>query len=274
MLNMPISIDIIKSFRELSLHQASPLSPNVAKAFESLSIGNNTIILTPAQERTITAETPEIVPFPKHLFPQLKSLTRGRNKKQSLGMEGLPHNFEYSYNPSRPFESLLRCGNFQPPSLHPNHQLPATQQPTRYYLEQIDFYTDNHGPDPFWTEPEMPRPGPLKAVVLFLLSLFFRIISPAAIAGKSILSPLSTVLRRGVLWALIKPVKLLYGLVVSVEWEVFVLMALATQLVKLLPGIGSAVLEVGERREQEPVWTIFVGGDQAIGNGHVYMGHS
>lgn len=278
LLKMALQTDLIKSFRELSLHQTSPLEPDLINALESLSINQEIapIDLTPVQERALTARTPEIVPFPQHLFPQLQPLTRHWNNKTPLGMEALPRNNEYFYNPNRPFESLPRYGTSNPLPPRPPQQAAFGNVlvPTRYYEEQSPFYADNLGSDPFANEPEQIKFGPLKVLVLAFLAIFFRFVgSPVTITVRVVIPSLSTIIQLFLLWALVKPFKLLCRVVRSVEWEAFVVMALAAQIVKLLPGLGGAAVETGEIPE-EPVWKLLMGGGHAIGNGPVYVGHS
>ena len=212
-------------------------------------------------------------PFPDHLFPQLRSLKRAIAKQQRIKqME--PMNWQAGIRPDRPFEPLQNNFFSQPrPQPPPPPQQPHSQRqiPTQYYLEQAAFYAENFGPDPYATEPEIIQPGPLKVLVV----RFITILRKAAVPGLSILASLVfglTVLGRLLSsWALRFPFKKICTFVANLEWEALVAMALATQCVKLLPGMGGEVVTDG-REGGGPVYTIFVGRGRAIGNGPVMPG--
>jgi hypothetical protein len=68
------------------------------------------------------------------------------------------------------------------------------------------------------------------------------------------------------------PIKKICTFIGSVEWEVVLALALAWEFVKLLlPGMGGEVLNDGGEPDG-PIYTIFLKGGQAIGNGPVVRG--
>ena len=71
-------------------------------------------------------------------------------------------------------------------------------------------------------------------------------------------------------WAVRIPFKL-YRAILSVRWEMFLVMAIANQIVSLLLGMDGEVLTDGGEGDG-PVYTIFVQGGCAIGNGPVMGG--
>jgi hypothetical protein len=215
-----------------------------------------------------------IDPFPDHIFLQLRSLKRSIQKaKRAKQMEAM--HWPSGIRANRPFEPISQHiqNNFftTPPRPRPQPLLrPALrprQIPTQYYLEQARFYEENFGPDPFATEPEVIQPGPLKVLVVSLINLLAKFCLPTLDAGALAVSgfiAISSLVFRG-LWTLLK-----FGcsVVCSIEWEAFVAMVVASQLVKFLPGMdGEALADGGEG--DGPVYTVFVKSGRAIGSGPV-----
>jgi len=232
-------------------------------------------ILAPPPQAPISSHPSDfrLDPFPDHIFPQLRSLKRSIQKaRKAKQMEAM--HWQSGIRPNRPFEPIaqrLQNNFFTTPQslLRP---VPRPRQiPTQYYLEQAPFYIENLGPDPFATEPEVIKPGPLKVLVFSVINLLAKFFLPTLNVGASAVSGFIATYNlvfRG-LWALVK-----FGcsLVCSIEWEALVAMAVASQLVKFLPGMGGEVLADGGEADV-PVYTIFVKRGRAIGNGPV-MGES
>lgn len=216
-------------------------------------------------------------PFPDHIFPQLRSLKRSIQKaRKAKQMEAI--HWQSGIRPNRPFEPIperLQNNFFTTPSRPQPQSLlrPAPchrQIPTQYYLEQAPFYVENLGPDPFATEPEVIKPGPLKVLVFSVINpakFFLPTLNVGTSAVSGFIATCNLVFRG--LWTLVK-----FGcsLLCSIEWEALVAMAVASQLVKFLPGMGGELLTDGAEADG-PVYTIFVKGGRAIGSGPV-MGES
>jgi len=171
------------------------------------------------------------------------------------------HSLDYYHSP-RPHHNVIPFPNPAPAEQR------VRQIPTAYYLEQAPFYAEYFGPDPYATEPEVIRPGPLKIFVYALLSLFSSPLSTIknfflALATAGPLLAVFNFVSSG----LLAFVKLVCGHVADVHWDVFVAMALANVLVKLLPEIGGEI--VMKQEVDEPVYTLFVKGGEAIGSGAV-----
>jgi len=212
-----------------------------------------------------------IDPFPNHIFPQLRSLKRSIQKaKRAKRME--PIHWQSGIRPNRPFEPISQHiqNNFfnTPPRAEPPlRPTPRSRpNPTQYYLEQAAFYVENFGPDPFATDREVIKPGPLKVLVCSVINFLAKVFLPTLKAGASTVSgfvAFSNLVFQG-LWTLLK---VGCSLVCSIEWEALVAMAVASQLVKFLPGMGGALADGGEG--EGPVYTMFVQGGRAIGSGPV-----
>jgi hypothetical protein len=213
-------------------------------------------------------------PFPDHLFPQIRSFKRIIAKRQRIDhME--PINWQAGIRPDHPFEPVRNTVFFSIPRPvpPPPPQQPRRQRkiPTQYYLEQAPFYAENFGPDPYANKPETVQHGPLKVLVLKLITT----LSKLTIPGLNILAPLVFgLLRLGrflASWILRFPFKRGCTFIANMEWEALVAIVLANQIAKILPGLGGEVImDSGE--SDGPVYTVFVGARRAIGNGPVMPG--
>jgi hypothetical protein len=185
--------------------------------------------------------------------------------------------WESGIRPNRPFEHFQQQVSFSPPRPPPPPPPQASRQrqiPTQYYLEQAPFYAENFGPDPFATEPEVIQPGPLKALVLKFLRIFRACVVPGLDVIASLVFGLLLLARLIAHWVLLIPFKTFYEVLLSVEremFEMFLVIAIANQIVSLLLGIDGEVLTDGGEGEG-PVYTMFVQGGRAIGNGPVMGG--
>lgn len=213
----------------------------------------------------------DIGPFPDHIILQLRSLKRAIVKKHS-NME--PLNWQAGLRPNRPFEPLQNNLFLLPPRpAPPPPPRPCRQKqiPTQYYLEQAPFYAENFGPDPYAYEPEVIQPGLLRIFVINFATIFAEVTIPGFNILASLVSRLSLIRHFMASWSLRVPVKKICGWARSVKWEAAVALALATQVVKLLPGMDGEVLMDGGKGGG-PIYTIFVAGRRAIGNGPVMPG--
>ncbi|KAE9372088.1 hypothetical protein N431DRAFT_439202 [Stipitochalara longipes BDJ] len=222
-------------------------------------------------------------PFPDHVFPQLRSLKREiarayRNRQME------PVHWQSGIRPNRPFEPLRNNLFLSPlPRVHsrflPQAPPPAPAQqarrqcqiPTQYYLEQAPFYAENFGPDPYAHESEVIQPTPLQVAVLKFATIFSKLAVPGLNTLTSLVFGLFVLARLIASWALQYPIKKICSLIGSVEWEACLALALAYEFAKLLPGMGGEALTDGGERDG-PIYTIFVTGRQAIGNGPVVPG--
>jgi hypothetical protein len=213
-------------------------------------------------------------PFPDHIYPQLRALKRATTKAhRRRQME--PLHWDSGFRPDRPFEHIQN--NFMLPLRPPPrpHQARYRDQvPTRYYLEQAAFYTENHGPDPFATEPKAIQPGPLKVLVLKFQTVLSRVVSPGLNLFPSTVSrllPLSQIIVTLVPRFLLEKICSLVG---SVEWETLLALGIAFQLVNLLPGMSGQVLAdgYGGGGGAPPAYTIYVQAGRVIGTGPVLAG--
>lgn len=260
------------------------LSPSDAGVDPTINSRTN---FNPSFNLQINGNDPDVV-FPPHIFPQLESLKRDIKHSEISDEDMEPLHWPTGRRPNRPFETInsdwlsilhsLSPRSFPaPPTPAPapptrRSAPPVKQCPTAYYLEQAAFYSQIPGPDPFYTPPSPMRPGPLKIFVHALLSLFFWVLTPLLPAVKQFGSGVLAVLR-WLSWVLVLPVKFAVGAVKTVEWrwDVVLAVALAAQLVRLLPGVGVGVRGGGEDGEgpSGPVYTVYVAGRNAIGNGAV-----
>jgi hypothetical protein len=213
----------------------------------------------------------DLDPFPDHIFPQLRSLKR-RIAKANQHKQMDPVHWRSGIRPNRPFEHFQQKVSFSPPRPPPPPQQASRQSqiPTQYYLEQAPFYAENFGPDPFATEPEVIQPGPLKILVLKFLRIFGACVVPGLDVVASLVFGFLLLARLIAYWAVRIPFKL-YRAILSVRWEMFLVMAIANQIVSLLLGMDGEVLTDGGEGDG-PVYTIFVQGGRAIGNGPVMGG--
>lgn len=218
----------------------------------------------------------DLDPFPDHIFPQLRSLKR-RIAKANRHKQMDPMDWESGIRPNRPFEHFQQQVSFSPPRPPPPPPPQASRRrqiPTQYYLEQAPFYAENFGPDPFATEPEVIQPGPLKVLVLKFLRIFRACVVPGLDVIASLVFGLLLLARLIAHWVLLIPFKTLYEALLSVEremFEIFLMIAIANQIVSLLLGMDGEVLTDGGEGEG-PVYTMFVQGGRAIGNGPVMGG--
>ncbi len=214
----------------------------------------------------------DLDPFPDHIFPQLRSLKR-KIEKANRHKQMDPVHWESGIRPNRPFEHFQQQVSFSPPRPPPPPQQASRQRqiPTQYYLEQAPFYAENFGPDPFATEPKVIQPGPLKILVL----KFLRILGACVVPGLDVVASLVfglLLLARLIAYCAVRiPFKKIHRAILSVEWEMFLVMAIAKQIASLLPGMDGEVLTDGGEGDG-PVYTIFVQGGRAIGNGPVMGG--
>jgi hypothetical protein len=214
----------------------------------------------------------DLDPFPDHIFPPFRSLKR-RIAKANRHKQMDPVHWESGIRPNRPFEHFQQRLSFSPPRPPPPPQQASRQRqiPTQYYLEQAPFYAENFGPDPFATEPGVIQSGPLKNLVLKFLRIFGVCVVPGLDVIASLVFGLLLLARLIAHWALLIPFKRLYKAFLSVEWEMILVMAIANQIVSLLPGMDVEALKDGGEGDG-PVYTMFVQGGRAIGNGPVMGG--
>ena len=213
----------------------------------------------------------DLDPFPDHIFPQLCSLKQ-RIAKAHRHKQMDPMHWKSGIRPNRPFEHFQQQVSFSPPRPpRPPQQASRRRQiPTQYYLEQAPFYAENFGPDPFATEPEVIQPGPLKILVLKFLRTFGACVVPGLDVVASLVFGL-LLLARLIAYCIVRSPFMLYKAILSVKWEMVLVMAIAHQIVSLLLGIDGEVLTDGGEGDG-PVYTIFVQGGRAIGNGPVMGG--
>lgn len=230
---------------------------------------------SPARALTLFSRySVRVDPFPDHIYPQLRSLKRARAKAyRRYQME--PLHWQSGFHPDRPFEHFQN--NFVlrlPPPPRPSQARRQSQIPTQYYLEQAPFYAENHGLDPFATEPEVPQTSPLKLLVLDFVATLSRIDVPALNVLVSMVLGLLHLGRIIATWALRSPLESLSRVVGSVQWETLLALGIAIQLVKLIPGMAGKVLvdSVGGGGDAPPEYTIFFQAGRVIGNGPVLGG--
>ncbi|KAE8449177.1 hypothetical protein EG329_008344 [Mollisiaceae sp. DMI_Dod_QoI] len=264
------------------------LDSHLAAAVQHLNLSDAGVEQPITNSSTNINTDTDIDIFASHIYPQLNFVKRS-NKYFKISVDQMdPLNWDTGRRPNRPFDHinsdwLSILHSFSPlffpsspprtPPLRPGRR-PQNQYPTAYYLEQAPFYSQISGPDPFAADPAPVRPGPLKVFVYALLSILGWICSPLLSVGKNVGSSLVALLRL-VISLLLWPVKVFVGAVAAVEWkwEVVLAVTLAAQLVRLLPGgdVGAGVVE-REGRGGGPVYTVFVAGRDAIGNGAVMSG--
>ncbi|KUJ08587.1 uncharacterized protein LY89DRAFT_334441 [Mollisia scopiformis] len=238
------------------------------QALFSITMDSKSCLL--AQSHRASSSTHHLHPDLQFPPPQLEPLKR-EIKHCSIAMD--PIDWSTGRRPNRPFQRInsdwLAMQHSLSQRAFPSPALPApvNRGPTAYYLEQAAFYSQNTGPDPFYTPPSPDRPGPLKVLVLYLLSSLGSLLSAITQFGSGLWAVLCLLP-----WLLVLLVKLVVGEIKKVgwKWEVVLGLALAAQLVRLLRGVdvsGGMEGVVGEG----PVYTVFVAGRDAIGSGAVLI---
>ncbi|RDL38298.1 uncharacterized protein BP5553_02638 [Venustampulla echinocandica] len=141
------------------------------------------IVLTPGQRAVHGGPTPELNRFPRHVFPQLRSLTKQRSRKLPLGLEPLPKDYEYVVRPERSFgNNHLRHG--PTPRLPPSPWGgPKKEYPTAYYVRQMEMARPTVGPDPFYKEPLPPKVAPFQVFVMCIWGCLAQWLNTAAVMG-------------------------------------------------------------------------------------------
>ncbi|CZR53850.1 uncharacterized protein PAC_03732 [Phialocephala subalpina] len=231
------------------------------------------------------------VVLPPHLFQQLNSIKRENFKHAKLSVVTMdPLDWNTGRRANRPFEYIntewlsilhsLSPQSFPIPApksslAPPVHSSVPAQQPTAYYLEQLSFYNQAPGIDPFASEPDATiRPGPLKIFVFWIVSLLFWVFATLRSAGRRAITSLLALLR--CLFSVFVPaLGSVAGVVASVEWrwDVLVAVALAAYILRCIPnvdvGVASGMGVEMVEGQKDPVYTVFVSGWEAIGSGPV-----
>lgn len=267
--------------------QSLNLSPQDADIDPTINLHNSTSGFNPHENRNVNGNA-QIDPESDlpNLYPQLEPLNQEIKHPKISNEHMEPLDWVSGRRPNRPFKSInsewlsilhsLSPRSLPAPPPPPNppparRSRPVKQYPTAYYLEQAPFYSQVPGPDPFYTPPSLVRSGLLKVFVQALLSFFFSASAPLLSAvkqlGMGLLAALSWLS-----WVLVFPVKVVVGVMEEVEWrwDAVLAVALAAQLIRLLPCVSVGVH--GGMEEEGcggPVYTIFIAGGEAIGNGAV-----